>query len=163
MNHRVTHGLMLLALLVHPVASVAADANPEFDPFLNAYTVAWNTHDGQTLAALFAPDADFIMRSLPRVVGREAIGQWWSTYFSRVDEGREGTFDLVTIRDLAPGVRLVNVDTKTSGTNAQGELLEPRLARGTWVLVKNGETWLIAAMRGLPAEGEQRTRPGTDR
>jgi uncharacterized protein (TIGR02246 family) len=163
MNHRAKVGLVLLGLLVTAGASLAKEGNSEFDSFLETYTAAWNTHDGNALAALFAVDADLIMGKLPRITGREAIGGWWNTYFSRIDEGRKAEFDVLSLRDIAPGVRVVNVRSKTFGIDRHGEKLETRLARGTWILVKRNETWLIAAMRGLPVEGEDRLRPGVDR
>jgi uncharacterized protein (TIGR02246 family) len=163
MNHRVNLGLLLLALLVTSGVSPAEEGNSEFDSLLEAYSATWNTHDGDALAALFTADADLIMGSLPRIAGREAIGGWWNTYFSRIDEGRKGEFELLSLRDIAPSVRLVNLVSKTAGANRHGGELETRLARGTWILVKRDESWLIAAMRGLPAEGEHRLRPGADR
>lgn len=163
MDHRANLRLALLALFVFSGVCRAEEGEPELDAFLQAYTAVWNAHDGQALAALFTADADFIMGSLPRTAGREAIGGWWNADFSRIDEGRKGEFELRSFRDIAPGVRLVNVGSTTSGVNKRGEELETRLARGTWVLVKRNETWLIAAMLGLPAEGEHRSRPGEDR
>lgn len=163
MIHRAKLVLVLLGFLVISGVSTAEEGNSEFDSFLEAYTATWNTHDGDALAALFTADADLIMGNLPRIDGRVAIGGWWNAYFSRIDESRKGEFELLSVRDIMSGVRLVNVSSKTFGTNGQGEKLETRLARGTWVLVKGDETWLIAAMRGLPAEGEHRLRPGTDR
>lgn len=163
MNHQAKIGLMLMGLLATSGVSHAEEGNSGFDSFLKAYTAVWNTHDGNALAALFTADADLIMGSLPRIAGREAIGGWWNTYFSRIDKGRKGEFELLSLKDIAPDVRLVNVGSKTFGANRDDEELETRLARGTWVLVKKNETWLIVAMRGLPAEGEQRTRPGVDR
>lgn len=163
MNQRANLGPALIALLVISGGSLAGERNSEFDSFLEAYTTSWNAHDGDALAAFFTRDADLIMGSLPRVAGREAIGAWWNGYFSRIDEGREGEFDVLSLRDIAPGVRIVNVGSKTSGASRHGEGLETRLARGTWVLVERNGRWLIAAMRGQPAEGEYRSRPGTDR
>lgn len=163
MNHRVNVGLLLLVLLAIPGVSPAKEGNSEFGSFLEAYTATWNTHDGDALAALFTDDADLIMGNLPRIDGRDAIGGWWNTYFSGINESREGEFELLSLRDIAPGVRLVNVGSKTFGANGNEEEFETRLARGTWVLVRRNETWLIAAMRGMPAEGERRLRPGTDR
>lgn len=163
MNYRVNLGLVLLALLVIPDLSPAEKVDSEFHSFLETYTATWNTHDGDALAGLFTTDADLIMGSLPRISGRKAIGAAWDTYFSRIDRGRKGEFELISLRDISPGVRLVNVDSTTSGVNMHGEELETRLARGTWVLVRINEIWLIAAMLGLPAEGEQRTLPGEDR
>jgi uncharacterized protein (TIGR02246 family) len=162
MNHRTKIGLVLLGLLVTIAVSFAEKGNSEFDSFLEVYTATWNTHDGDALSALFAADADLIMGNLPGIDGRKAIGEWWNTYFSRIDEGRKGEFEVLSVRDISPDVRLANIGSKTFGANRRGEELETRFARGTWVLVKRNETWLIAAMRGLPAEGEHRLRPGAD-
>jgi len=141
---------------------MAQDVSPEAD-LLEVYTSVWNTHDGAALGALFSADADLIMGNHPRVEGREAIGGWWQTYFSQVDAGRMGKFVVVSEREIAPGVRLLNVLSKTSGSDETGTELPTRLARGTWIVVERDGAWEIAAMRGLPAEGEQRVAPGTDR
>jgi uncharacterized protein (TIGR02246 family) len=162
MRSRVLQVLLIFAVLATSNFATAEDATSDFS-FLEVYASAWNKHDGAALAALFTADADIMMGNLPVIVGREAIQDWWQTYFSRIDEGRKGEFELLSDRVIAPGVRLVNIRSKTSGTNESGDPLETRLARGTWVVVKKGGTWLIAALRGLPAEGEQRMRPGTDR
>lgn len=159
---RLVHVPLLLGFLA--TSTVAAAENAASDTnFLQAYAASWNTHDANALAALFTADADMIMGNLPRIAGRDAIRSWWQAYFSRIAAGRKGEFALVSDRVLAPGVRLVDVVSRTSGVAGSGEKLATRLARGTWVVVKRGETWLIAAMRGLPAEGEERLRPGRDR
>lgn len=163
MNHRGIVGLPLLLLVATPAVLPAGEPEAEFDSLLDSYTATWNTHDGDALASFFTDDADLIMGNLPRIDGREAIGDWWSTYFSRIEAARHGEFELLSLRDIAPGVRLANVGSRTFGEDASGGELEARLARGTWVLVRGDDTWLIAAMRGLPAEGEHRVRPGTDR
>jgi uncharacterized protein (TIGR02246 family) len=162
MGPRVFPLLQLVGVLATSSVATADGVNSDFD-FLEVYAATWNTHDADALAALFAADADMIMGNLPRVAGREAIRSWWQTYFSRIDAGRKGEFDLLSQRVIVPGVRLVNVASKTSGANDSGEELATRLARGTWLVVKEGGTWHIAAMRGLPVEGEERLRPGTDR
>ena len=163
MNFRKTPRLILLSLFAASNLPFAEEGSSEFDAFLKAYTAAWNSHDGEALAAFFTADADLIMGNLPRVSGREAIGEWWRTYFFRLDEGRKGAFELLSLRDIAPEVTLANVRSKTFGVSRHGKGLETRLARGTWVVVKSHGEWQIAAMRGFPAEGEQRERPGTDR
>jgi len=156
-------GLMLAVFVASVGPARAEDKDAAFDSFLKTYTTTWNEHDGDALAALFTADADLIMGSLPSITGRQAIGGWWKMYFSKIDVARKGDFEVRSLRDLAPGVLLVNVDSKTWGTGPHGEKLQTRLARGTWVLTNSKGDWLIAAMRGLPAEGESRTRPGTDR
>jgi uncharacterized protein (TIGR02246 family) len=163
MNHQMKIRLLLLGLLITSCVSPLTEGDSEFKSFLEAYTTAWNTHNGDSVAAYFTSDADLIMGSLPQITGREAIGGWWNTYFSQIDESRKGEFKLLTIKDITPDVRIVNISSKTFGRNMDNEELETRLARGTWILVKRNEIWQIAAMRGLPAEGEQRFRPGVDR
>jgi uncharacterized protein (TIGR02246 family) len=163
MNHPRKVGLVILVLFNTSFVSPDSKADPGFDSFLEAYTTAWNTHDSDALAAMFTDDADLIMGNLPRIDGKEAIGRWWNTYFSRIDEDRKGEFKLLSLRNIAPDVQIVNVSSKTFSSNKQGKELETRLARGTWVLVKTNNSWLIAAMRGMPAMGEQRLSPGTDR
>lgn len=162
MNSRVLQVPLLLGALATSSVAAAGDVTPDTD-FLQVYAATWNAHDAGALAALFTADADIVMGNLPRVAGREAIRRWWRTYFSGIDAGRRAEFKMVSDRVLAPGVRLVNVVSKTSGVADSGEKLETRLARGTWVVVKKGKNWLIAAMRGLPAEGDERVRPGRDR
>jgi len=163
MNRRGTVKLLLVLLVAAPAASLAGEPKLELDSFLDAYTATWNSHDGAAVATFFTEDADLIMGSLPRIDGRAAIGEWWSSYFSRIDTGRHGEFVVLSLREIAPGVRLANIESRTGGEDARAGELEKRLARGTWLLVKKDEAWLIAAMRGLPAEGEHRSRPGTDR
>ncbi|HKJ18747.1 MAG TPA: nuclear transport factor 2 family protein [Xanthomonadales bacterium] len=163
MNLRSTVGLLLLLLVAIPVVSPAGESESEFDSLLYAYTATWNKHDGDALAAFFTNNADLIIGNLPRIDGREAIGDWWNSYFSRIDTARHGEFELLSLRDIAPGVKLANVGSRTFGEDTKGGELETRLARGTWVLVRRADTWRIAAMRGMPAEGEGRIRPGTDR
>ena len=118
----------------------------EFGSFLQAYTAIWNTHDGNALAALFTREADLIMGNLPRIVGREAIGEWWKTYFSRIVEDRKGAFELLSLKELTPEVMLVNIASKTFGVNEHGAQLETRLARGTWIIVKRNAVLQIAAL-----------------
>lgn len=163
MKHRLSVGMLLSLLLVLPGNSPAREQGQDFDRFLIAYTATWNTHDGNALAALFADDADLIVGNLPRIDGRAAIGASWTTYFSRISENRRGEFELLSLRDIAPGVRLANVRSRTFGVDEDGEELETRLARGTWVLVRSDGVWRIAAMRAQPEVGENRTAPGTDR
>lgn len=139
------------------------EVSSEFGSFLEAYIAAWNTHDGDVLANFFTLDADLIMGNLPRRAGRNAIAGWWKTYFSRINEGRKGEFEPLSFQDIAPDVWLVNVSSKTFGTDENGGELEPRFARGTWVVVKRHAALKIVAMRGHPAVGKNRQRPGTDR
>jgi len=162
-NNQMKIRLVLLGILITSGITPAQEAGSDFDSFLEAYTTVWNTHDGEALSAFFTTDADLIMGNIPIIAGRAAIGKWWYTYFSRIDESRKGEFRLLSLREIVPDVRIVNISSRTYGTNMDGAELETRLARGTWIMVKSKDNWQIAAMRGFASEGEQRLSPGVDR
>ncbi len=130
---------------------------------VRAYERAWSSHDASKVAAFYAQDADMMMGNGPRISGREAIKEWWAQYFSAISDHRAGTFQVESLRLLTPDVALANVSTLTAGRDENDEELPARRARGTWILTAQNGHWLIAALRGLPAEGDARVEPGTDR
>lgn len=122
---------------------------------VEAYRVAWNGHDPSELAAFFTEDADMIMGTDPIALGREAIKGWWQAYFARQEAQRQVVIEVNALRLVSPGVAVLNVTTTTQGRGAEGEELRSRDARGTWVVVRETDTWEIAAMRGMPTEQDQ--------
>ena len=154
-----------LLLIAGVIASSLASASNTDDvrDFVAAYSATWNRHDERELAKLFDDGADLLMGGMPRIEGRAKIQQWWRIYFLHLDPDRRGDFEIASVMVLADDVRLVNVLTRTGGKRANGKTLETRRARGTWILVRRNDSWRIQAMRGNPAVGESRSKPGTDR
>jgi uncharacterized protein (TIGR02246 family) len=130
--------------------------------WVKKYEDVFNTHKAPAVAAFFSEDADMIVGNGPRIVGREAIQEWWAHYFSKIDEERKGTFAIDSFRVIAPGVVLINLATTTAGRRSTGEELPARLARGTWVVIRESGEWRISALRAFPAVGEMRFKPGID-
>lgn len=122
---------------------------------IDAYTIAWNTHDPSAVAAFFTEDADFVMGNQPAAVGRPAIQESWSAYFSNQEPERHLTLDVHSVRLVAADVALVDVATTTGGRDHQGRDLLARRFRGTWVLHRQSGEWLISAMLGLPTEEDR--------
>jgi uncharacterized protein (TIGR02246 family) len=154
-----------LALLVIGAVGTIAETpeSNELEEFVREYETAWQSHDGGKLAGFFAEDADMILGIEPRIVGREAIATWWDLYFSRLDRGRRLSISLESVRVLSPDVALLNVGTTTEGTHSTTrEVLEPRRARGTWVVTRSSGGWSIAALRAHSPVGEPREAPGRD-
>lgn len=141
-----------VALVTSPrmVASQTAADSTAALARVDAYATAWNTHDPATLGTFFTDDADMVMGSGPRIRGREAIETAWERYFSRQEPSRRLTLDVRSLRLVATGVGIIDVVTTTGGRDAQGGALQARRARGTWVIVRPDDTWVVAAMRGLP-------------
>jgi len=130
---------------------------------VQAYAEVWNAHKAASVAAFFTEDADMIMGNGPRIVGRGAIEDWWAAYFAKIQSTRKSTFSINSMRMITSEVALINVEWTTAGRDLDGEILRTRLARGTWVLVWDSGEWWITALRGLPAMGDTRVSPGTDR
>ena len=122
---------------------------------IDAYKTAWDTHDASAVAALFTEDADFVMGNQPAAVGRRAIDNWWSGYFSHQEPERRLALDVGSIRFATADVAVVDVTTTTGGRDRQdGDLLARRF-RGTWVVHCQAGEWMISAMRGLPTEEDR--------
>jgi uncharacterized protein (TIGR02246 family) len=155
--------IMLPACSQEPRSSAAVNPASGVRAWIDAYEKTWNTHDASAVASFFSEDADFIAGNGPWIVGRDAIEESWQRYFSGIDEARQGTFAIASLRVITPEVVLVNINSTTAGHGPSGEDLPTRLARGTWVVTRHNGGWQISAFRALPAEGDVRTAPGKDR
>ncbi len=123
--------------------------------YIEEYQRTWNTRDPALVAAFFTEDADLVMGNQPPAQGRKAIEDWWRAYFGMQEQGRRGRFDATSVKLLGSGAALVDVTSTTGGSGPADETLVTRKARGTWLLRRQGDGWLIAAMRGLPTEEDQ--------
>ncbi len=145
-----------LATLVPDVmAAQTAEDSAAVAARIDAYRTAWDTHDASAVAAFFTEDADFVMGNQPAAVGRPAIREWWSGYFSHQEPERHLVLDVGSIRFATADVAVVDVATTTGGRDRQGQDLLARRFRGTWFVHRQRGAWLISAMRGLPAEEDR--------
>ena len=116
------------------------------------YVAAWNTHDANALGDFFTRDADMIMGTGPILSPLPAFLDWWRGYFALQEPARTLTIDIQAMRAITADVAILSVRTTTGGRTAQGTELISRRARGTWVMLKQGDRWRISAMRGMPTE-----------
>jgi uncharacterized protein (TIGR02246 family) len=159
----VASGILTSSILAAGLHNELEAQTPEASDALRArvetYETVWNTHDPAAVAAFFTEDADMIMGNLPIARGRQVIQDWWGKYFAAIEPERKGTFEVVSLRLITPAVALINISSVTGNSDSEGRELPTRLARGTWVLVREADNWLISAMRGQPAEGDVRGPP----
>ena len=151
----VVRAIVALAVLPNLTAAQTAEDSAAVASFVDAYRTIWNSHDPSALAALFTPDADMIMGTDPVSLGRQGIQDWWREYFGRQEPDREVVIAIHRMRLIRPDVVLLNVATTTGGRSEQGSPLRSRDARGMWVVVREGGTWHISAMRGMPTEQDE--------
>jgi len=148
--------LGIIATALPGEVTVEAVAEPAtLQEYVEAYQNAMSTRDSTVVAACFSEDADLVPGNLPALHGREAIEAWWRAYFERQEVERRGTFDVTSARFLTPDFALVNLAITSGGVGVGGELLPVRKARGTWLLRRHGDQWLIEAARILPTEEDR--------
>ena len=120
--------------------------------YVESYRSAWNRHDPARLAEFFTEDADFIMGNMRAIQGREEILNWWQRYFEKQEQERQLSIQINSQRFLADSIVLLNIRTTTGGKNNQGDKLIERKFRGTWLMSRHHDSWLICAMLGLPMQ-----------
>ena len=109
---------------------------------------ALNKRDAAALAVLFTPDGDEINGDGPRIVGREAMRQADGVELAKWSPTMRFSLAVTGIRFLGPDTAIV----ETLARFNEGPV---RSNRGTWVAVRQGGKWLIAALRVYPAQRAQ--------
>jgi len=131
---------------------------PRIRAFVDAYEDTFNTHDPAAVSRFYGDDADIIVRNGPLVHGREAIRDWWQTYFSQPRPYR-ALYIIDEIRMITPDVARLNF-TVTGALSESGGELPVRSTRATWVIVRDADDWLISAVWVLPSEDDDVIRVG---
>jgi uncharacterized protein (TIGR02246 family) len=137
---------LALLTLAAPVAAQAPAADETaVRAVVDAYSAAREKGDAAALTALFTADADQLVSSGEWRKGREAVVKG-SLASSQQTQGKR-TFTVETVRTIAADVALV--DSRYDIAQADGTT---RRMWASWLLVKDGAAWKIAAIRNmLPA------------
>jgi uncharacterized protein (TIGR02246 family) len=132
---------------------------PEIRAFIDAYEDAFNSHDPSAVSAFYRNDADIIVRNGPVTHGRQAIQDWWQSYFS---EARPYRAILIPedIRTVTPNVALVNLVGTGAPANVESRGAPVRYTRATWLISREDAAWLITALWVLPSEDDRIIRGG---
>ncbi len=155
-SNSMTTSIIISIILIVAACNVMAEAQTVEDSasvyeFVEAYQDTLNTRNAEATAAFYTEDADLMAFNLPIVHGRQAIENWWrnvwQSKFNIQEPERTGKFIPNSVRFLADGVALVNIQT-TSG----GKGLQTRKTRITFLLDRQNGNWLISAARGMPSE-----------
>jgi uncharacterized protein (TIGR02246 family) len=117
-----------------------------------AFRDAFNTHDGQALAAIMADDVDFVTVGLTWFQGRPDFEK----YHTRLLRGRfkEISYAILQthVRFIRPDVAVVRHSWTVKGDkNVDGSDRPQRFGMMTMVAEKRGGTWLVAAAQNVNA------------
>jgi uncharacterized protein (TIGR02246 family) len=143
----------LAALAIALPATARAQAPAADDAAIRAlvtrYTEIREKGDAAALGALFTADADQLVSSGEWRKGREAVVAG-SLASSQQRQGKR-TLTIDAVRTVAAGVAIA--DSRYEIAQADGET---RRMWASWLLVKDGDTWKIAAIRNMLPAGAPR-------
>ena len=111
---------------------------------IDRLTQALNARDYAAAAAPFGEDGDLVLPGGARVTGRAAVEAEWSRAWSTAGDRRIA----VTVRE----VRFIGSDEALAELTAEFSSGTPR-DRATYVFVRRGDRWKVAALRVMAAEG----------
>jgi uncharacterized protein (TIGR02246 family) len=111
------------------------------------FAKAYNAHDAQAIAKLFAPDGELVSEEGAVVQGRDAIAQEFAAVFRQYPDAKI-KIEIRSVRLLTPGVAAE--DGIASVTRESGEAATP--TRYTVVHAKQDGRWSIASTRDFAAE-----------
>ena len=132
----------------------AESLRPHIREFVKAYEDAYDSHNPSMVTSFFQNNADIIVRNKPLVHGKQAIQEWWNSYFSTprnfkvimiIDEIRTITNDVVQVNLTVTGA--------IPGTEDKPQPL--RQTSANWILVRESGEWRIAALRVLPGKEDR--------
>ena len=132
----------------------AESLRPHIREFVKAYEDAYDSHNPSMVTSYFQNNADIIVRNKPLVHGKQAIQEWWNSYFSTprnfkvimiIDEIRTITNDVVQVNLTVTGA--------IPGTEDKPQPL--RQTSANWILVRESGEWRIAALRVLPGKEDR--------
>ena len=127
------------------VAQLPATDQAAVRALVDAYSAARDKGDAAALTALFTADADQLVSSGEWRRGREAVVKG-SLASSEQTQGTR-TFTVDTVRMIAANVALADSRYEIAQTGGA-----TRRMWASWLLVKDGDAWKIAAIRNmLPA------------
>ena len=118
---------------------------------------AWNAQDTRSYAALLAADADVVSSTGRSAESREEIIKLY------VDQ-RAGAYRTATITStvvkrikfVRPDIALADAEAELEGARGpDGSVVAPTRSLVFFILIKDGERWLISSIRGAPISAIQ--------
>lgn len=152
---------VLAALLQSPLPAATPTAAQAIERDAGAlarqFETAWNLHDAQAFAALFADSADYVGPDERTVVGRDEIQKTILHRNSR-DATKEATASVavLSVRLVRSDVAIADWSVIVRGLRSlDGTVSPPETQRATVVMTKESGVWTISSMRA------GRPRPST--
>jgi uncharacterized protein (TIGR02246 family) len=147
MKSRASIAVVVLVLAVGWGAAAEANGNEEqaVRSVVARFADAWNRHDMDAFAQLFAEDADFVNVVGTRWIGRTAIREAHAATHATIFKESRVTIEQTDVRFLDPDVAVTRSRwTLVGHTAPDGQPGAPRAGFLTNVLVQRDGRWEIA-------------------
>jgi len=145
-----------------PVGDTAGVTNVGF-----AFAKAWNTHDMDALAGLFATDADFVNVVGQWWHGREAIHQAHAQIHQTIFKASTLVIDSTAVRFLSPDFAIAHIVwTLTGHLTPEGVPGPPRHGILSFVMKHQEKIWLVQSAQntdiipGVATIPQEQQKPG---
>jgi uncharacterized protein (TIGR02246 family) len=156
-------------LLIVPQIGAAEDEKKSVEEMIDArameFVAAWNEHDSEAMAMLWAEDGDFV-NPFGRVArGREEVEKLFAEDHAGIMKGTTYSMTLKWVNMVTPDVAVATWDGKVSGMRAPDGTALPALDHLVTVVTKkkDGVWWTVAAramapvpMGPMPTAGESK-------
>ncbi len=142
------------SIILGASTETAESLHPHVRAFVKAYENAYDSHDPSAVTTFFQEDADITVRNKPLVHGKQAIQEWWSSYFS-TPRNFKVIMIIDEIRTITNDVVQVNLTVTGAIPGTEDNLQPLRQTSAMWVLVRETDGWRIAALRVLPGKDDQ--------
>jgi len=162
--HRLNSEWLIESIFMMPVESdsivlgasveTAEFLRPHIRAFVKAYEDAYDSHNPSAVTSFFQNDADIIVRNKPLVHGKQAIQEWWSTYFSS-PRNFKVIMIIDEIRSITNDVVQLNLTVTGAIPGTENKLQPLRQTSANWILVHEADGWRIAALRVLPGKEDR--------
>jgi uncharacterized protein (TIGR02246 family) len=132
----------------------AESLRPHIREFVKAYEDAYDSHNPSMVTSFFQNNADIIVRNKPLVHGKQAIQEWWNSYFS-TPRNFKVIMIIDEIRTITNDVVQVNLTVTGAIPGAEDKPQPLRQTSANWILVRESGEWRIAALRVLPGKEDR--------
>ncbi len=132
------------------------DVDTEIPAMVHAYLDAWNQHDPDKFAALFADDADSTTAQGATTHGRSAVHDLYKKMFQGRFRSSHRAAEAPRIRPLTPELVAVDVPMRLGGvTGPDGNPRPDRPVLATWIVQHGPAGWaiVVAHESNLPNPG----------
>ena len=156
-------GLLWLMWLVCTGAGHAAGTDADEQAIrltIEERRVAWNTDDVNAYRRLLAEDADILSSTGRYARGREEVIRLYVEQRAGAYRGASITSTVVArVKFAGPDVAVADAEAELAGLRgSDGNAMAPIQGQVLFILVKQGERWLISSIRGAVRVPVQSTR-----